>query len=134
MTDRNEPVKPSEALQQLVAESDTGGRKVGGAVGQLIFWVSGALRRFRFMRRGILHMVKKEQTSSKRSKQMSNVFWDLFTGSAPYRDVFLRTLRPSFNIRLLLATLDSLPATSDGDVAAGGAEAGVEGMNPLKRY
>ena len=29
-------------LQQLVAESDTGGRKVGGAVGQVIFWVAVA--------------------------------------------------------------------------------------------
>src|SRR5688572_20916171 len=35
-----DPVKPSEELQQLVAEADTGGRKVGGPVGQLIFWVA----------------------------------------------------------------------------------------------
>ena len=35
-----EPVKPPEELQQLVAESDTGGRKVAGPVGQLIFWVA----------------------------------------------------------------------------------------------
>jgi TRAP transporter 4TM/12TM fusion protein len=35
-----EPVNPSEDLQQLVAESDTGGRKVAGPVGQLIFWVA----------------------------------------------------------------------------------------------
>src|SRR5688572_21484210 len=35
-----EPVKPSEELQQLVAESDTGGRKVRGPVGALIFWVA----------------------------------------------------------------------------------------------
>jgi TRAP transporter 4TM/12TM fusion protein len=36
----SEPVKPSEDLQQIVAESDTGGRKVGGPVGLLIFWVA----------------------------------------------------------------------------------------------
>jgi TRAP transporter 4TM/12TM fusion protein len=35
-----EPVKPPEALQQLVAEADTGGRKVAGPVGALIFWVA----------------------------------------------------------------------------------------------
>ncbi|HYC36499.1 MAG TPA: TRAP transporter permease [Usitatibacter sp.] len=35
-----EAVKPSEDLQQLVAEADTGGRKVGGLVGGLIFWVA----------------------------------------------------------------------------------------------
>ncbi len=34
------PIKPSAELQQLVAESDTGGRKVAGAAGKLIFWVA----------------------------------------------------------------------------------------------
>src|SRR5574339_422778 len=37
-----EPVKPPEDLQQLVAEADTGGRKVAGPVGALIFWVAVA--------------------------------------------------------------------------------------------
>ena len=32
--------KPSEELQQIVAEADTGGRKVRGPVGQLVFWVA----------------------------------------------------------------------------------------------
>jgi hypothetical protein len=27
---------------------------------------------------------------------MSTVLWDMFTGSAPYRDVFVRTLDPRF--------------------------------------
>lgn len=27
---------------------------------------------------------------------MSTVLWDMFTGSAPYRDVFYRTLDPRF--------------------------------------
>jgi TRAP transporter 4TM/12TM fusion protein len=35
-----EPVKPSEELQQIVAESDTGGRKVAGAAGKLIFAIA----------------------------------------------------------------------------------------------
>jgi TRAP transporter 4TM/12TM fusion protein len=35
-----EPVKPPEELQQIVAEADTGGRKVHGPIGQLIFWVA----------------------------------------------------------------------------------------------
>ena len=41
-----EPVKPSEELQQIVAESDTGGRKVAGPVGALIFWVAVAWSAF----------------------------------------------------------------------------------------
>ena len=32
--------KPAAELQQLVAESDTGGRKVAGAAGQFIFWIA----------------------------------------------------------------------------------------------
>ncbi len=40
MDENKKPAEPSEELQQLVADSDTGGRKVGGAVGQLIFWVA----------------------------------------------------------------------------------------------
>ena len=40
--EEKEPVKPSAELQQIVAESDTGGRKVGGLAGRLIFWVAVA--------------------------------------------------------------------------------------------
>src|SRR5687767_3725956 len=35
-----QPIQPPEDLQQIVAEADTGGRKVGGPIGQLIFWVA----------------------------------------------------------------------------------------------
>src|SRR4051812_28577470 len=35
-----EPGKPSAELQQIVAESDTGGRKVSGAAGKFIFAVA----------------------------------------------------------------------------------------------
>ncbi|APV52523.1 C4-dicarboxylate ABC transporter [Betaproteobacteria bacterium GR16-43] len=39
-------MKPSEELQQLVAESDTGGRKPTGFTGGLIFWVAVAWSAF----------------------------------------------------------------------------------------
>jgi len=35
---------------------------------------------------------------------MSTVLWDTFTGSAPYTDVFMRTLSPAFLYRFLLDT------------------------------
>src|SRR5687767_925784 len=35
-----QPIQPPEDLQQIVAEADTGGRKVRGPIGQLIFWVA----------------------------------------------------------------------------------------------
>ena len=40
MEENKKPVEPSVDLQQLVAEADTGGRKVGGAVGKLILCVA----------------------------------------------------------------------------------------------
>src|SRR5687768_14338461 len=41
-----EPVRPSEDLQQLVAEADTGGRKVKGLAGAFIFWTAVAWSAF----------------------------------------------------------------------------------------
>jgi hypothetical protein len=41
-------------------------------------------------------MTEREQDRAGRARLMSQVLWDMFTGSAPYRDIFLLTLRPSF--------------------------------------
>ncbi len=46
-------------------------------------------------------MVAREQQKQGRHRRMSMVLWDTFTGSAPYREVFLRTLHPSFLGRFL---------------------------------
>jgi hypothetical protein len=46
--------------------------------------------------RGVVKMTAREQTSPEAEKRMSVVLWDMFTGSAPYRDVFFRTLDPRF--------------------------------------
>ena len=65
-------------------------------VGKLIFIVVKLIQRFRFARRGVLRMVSVEQANPGGSQRMSSVLWDTFTGSAPYSDVFLRTLHPAF--------------------------------------
>jgi Na+/serine symporter len=41
-------------------------------------------------------MTRIEQAQSARPRRMSEVLWDLFTGSASYRDVFIRTLHPKY--------------------------------------
>ena len=41
-------------------------------------------------------MVAAEQLSRGAPRRMSGVLWDVFTGSAPYGDVFRRTLHPMF--------------------------------------
>ncbi len=46
--------------------------------------------------RGILRMVSCEQREKGATPRMSMVLWDLFTGSAPYREIILRALHPAF--------------------------------------
>jgi hypothetical protein len=41
-------------------------------------------------------MTANEQQQKGGSRRMSGVLWDLFSGSASYTDVFLRTLHPGY--------------------------------------
>ena len=70
-------------------------------VGKFVFSVAGLVQKARFARRGILHMTAKEQLQDDRPRRMSGVLWDLFSGSASYTNVFLRTLHPVYVARLL---------------------------------
>lgn len=69
-------------------------------VGKLIFTFVRLMHKSPLLRRGILRMVRSEQGRSGMARPMSMALWDMFTGSAPYRDVLRRALRLSF-----LATL-----------------------------
>jgi hypothetical protein len=71
------------------------------AIGKLIFAVAGIQQKIRHDRRGILRMLAREQDQPETRRPMSLVMWDMFTGSASYREVFVRTLHPSFWARLL---------------------------------
>ena len=65
-------------------------------VGKLVFWFGGLIQRAGFARRGVMHMIEAEQAQTKVPRRMSGVLWDMFSGSAPYTDIFLRTLQPAF--------------------------------------
>lgn len=69
--------------------------------GRVVFMVTRAIQKARTFRRGVLRMVSREQRPAGGRPRMSTVLWDTFTGSAPYRDVFMRTLHPAFWLRLL---------------------------------
>ncbi len=77
------------------------------SIGGLIFWTTNLIQSAPFSRRGILRMVEREQKSG-RNQRMSGVLWDTFTGSAPYRDILVRTLHPMFLWRLVSDTVASL--------------------------
>jgi flavin-dependent dehydrogenase len=65
-------------------------------VGKVVFGFGTMVQRARFARRGVLRMTTNEQQQTARPRRMSSVLWDLFSGSAPYTDVFLRTLHPAY--------------------------------------
>lgn len=70
-------------------------------IGKLIFSSVGLIQSFPFARRAILRMVATEQKNKDMPQRMSTSLWDLFTGSAPYRDVLLRMSHPFFISRLM---------------------------------
>jgi flavin-dependent dehydrogenase len=78
-------------------------RKIGNdnRVGKFVFGVAGLVQKARFARRGVLSMTAAEQQRPDAPQRMSTVLWDLFSGSASYTDVFLRTLNPAYVAGLL---------------------------------
>jgi flavin-dependent dehydrogenase len=71
------------------------------AVGKVVFTVTRLIQMTRFSRHAVLDTVAGEQQQEGGPQRMSGVLWDTFTGSAPYRDVFLRSLHPAFLSRFL---------------------------------
>ncbi len=69
-------------------------------IGKFIFFVTSILQQWTFARRAMVRMTAYEQKKIERPKRMSMVMWDMFTGSAPYREIFVRMLHPLFIIRL----------------------------------
>jgi hypothetical protein len=69
------------------------------AVARLIFGMTREIQRRDFARRAVLRMVVSEQRKPGPRRRMSTVLWDTFTGSAPYREILLRTLHPAFLAR-----------------------------------
>lgn len=77
--------------------------------GHIVFFVTGQIQRHLFAQRAVLRMVEEEQHRQS-GYAMSSVLWDSFTGSAPYRAIFMRTLKPSFWLPLLRHLIMSLPS------------------------
>jgi flavin-dependent dehydrogenase len=76
--------------------------------GLAIFAVVHGIKAFGPLLRGVLAMSVKEQGTPGRARRMSIVLWDMFTGSASYREIFARTLEPGFLMRFLWEAARSL--------------------------
>jgi flavin-dependent dehydrogenase len=77
-------------------------------MGRLAFVFTRVVQRLRLARRTILRMTVDEQRRPGRLRRMSSILWDMFSGSAPYRDIFLRMLHPACAARFAWALLQSL--------------------------
>ena len=77
-------------------------------VGKIVFRVTHLIKKMRLSRHGLLRMVSREQSRAAGTGPMSTVLWDTFTGSAPYADVFMRTLNPAFLHRFLWDTVSAI--------------------------
>ncbi len=84
-------------------------------IGKLIFFAVGQMQKRRFARRAILRMIVSEQQKEGGGRPMSTVQWDMYTGSATYRDIFLRTLHPAFWLRLLWDNVVSVIGSPPND-------------------
>ena len=70
--------------------------------GRLVFLVVHGIKKLGFPASAVLKTIQAESVIPGKRRRMSMVLWDTFTGSAPYRDIFLRTLHPLFLVPFLL--------------------------------
>lgn len=69
--------------------------------GWAIFTIVHQIKALRPLLRGVMRTAAAEQAAPGAARRMSLVLWDMFTGSAPYREIFFRTLDPRFLGRFL---------------------------------
>jgi len=88
------------------------------AIGKVIFGTTTLFKMSKISRRGILRMAEREQADPDVPRHMSSLLWNMFTGSAPYREILQGTLHPGFlgNIMLNLA-IGVWPTNGKGKVA-----------------
>jgi len=76
-------------------------------VGKFIFFVTKFIQTSKFLKRGLLQMVIKEQNEDSKKRLMSSVLWDTFTGSAGYRNILVRFLNPKLLFNFIWSIIKS---------------------------
>jgi len=83
------------------------------AVGRIMFATNTIMKNSRITRRAMLRMAQKEQQKAGARPHMSSLLWNMFTGSAPYTEMFRGTFHPGFIGNLLLSVLSALGPQRD---------------------
>jgi CRP-like cAMP-binding protein/flavin-dependent dehydrogenase len=82
--------------------------RIDNFFGKLLYIFVDLVKKADFLTRGVMRTTKLEQGKENSKRYMSMILWDMFTGSAPYRAVFLRSLHPGFIASFLWNTLLAL--------------------------
>jgi hypothetical protein len=61
------------------------------------------MKNSRLTRRAMLRMAQREQARAGARPHMSSLLWNMFTGSAPYTEMFKGTFHPGFIGNLLVS-------------------------------
>jgi len=87
-------------------------------VGKFMFATNTVFKHSRITRRAMLRMAQREQDKESAKPHMSSLLWNMFTGSAPYLEMFRGTLHPGFVSNLLFNLAAAIwPARSKRKVA-----------------
>jgi flavin-dependent dehydrogenase len=84
-------------------------------VGKFMFATNTVFKHSRIARSAMLRMAQREQERVSAKPHMSSLLWNMFTGSAPYLEMFRGTLHPGFVGNLLVNLTASIwPAGGKG--------------------
>jgi hypothetical protein len=92
------------------------------AIGKQIFAMTRKVQQRRFARKIVVRMAAVEQSKRPEARRMSMVLWDMFTGSAPYREIVRHAAHPGFAVGFAKALATTvMRAGGTQDDASGGA-------------
>ena len=77
-------------------------------LGRFIFSVTGIIQKSHLLKSAMLGLVITEQGKKNQNRRMSSVLWDTFTGSAAYKNIFLRFMNPLLLIPLIWNIIKSM--------------------------
>jgi flavin-dependent dehydrogenase len=81
------------------------------SIGKVMFAMNTLFKHSRVTRSAMLRMAQREQDKAGAKPHMSSLLWNMFTGSAPYSEMFLGTFHPGFISNLLVNLTASLVPT-----------------------
>jgi flavin-dependent dehydrogenase len=87
------------------------------AIGRIMFATNTIMKNSRLTRRAMLRMAQREQARAGARPHMSSLLWNMFTGSAPYTEMFRGTFHPGFIGNLLVSVGSAfLPGQKNANV------------------